>query len=247
MIILKSSDEIALMKKSGAIVRDTLALLEEKIRAGMTTSKLDRIAYDYITGAGAKPSFLGYGGFPGSICVSVNEEVVHGIPGSRVIKEGDIVSVDVGALLNGFHGDAARTFPIGKVSAEKEKLIQVCKESFFKGVEKFTEGARLGDISSAIQAHAEANGFSVVRELVGHGIGRSLHEDPNVPNYGVEGRGVRLRAGMVFAIEPMICAGGHRIYQESNGWTIVTADARPSAHYENTVALTDDGIVYTTL
>lgn len=247
MIILKSSDEIALMKQAGAIVRDTLALLQEKIRAGMTTSKLDRLAYEYITSCGATPSFLGYGGFQGSICVSVNEEVVHGIPGSRIIKEGDIVSVDVGAKLKGFHGDAARTFPIGKVGAEKEKLIRVCEESFFKGVEKFTEGARLGDISSAIQIHAESNGFSVVRELVGHGIGRELHEDPNVPNYGTAGHGVRLRAGMVFAIEPMICAGSHRIYQEDNGWTIVTADARPSAHYENTVALTENGIVYTTL
>lgn len=247
MIILKSSDEIALMQQAGAIVRDTLALLEEKIREGMTTAKLDRIAYDYITSCGAIPSFLGYGGFSGSICVSVNEEVVHGIPGRRVIKEGDIVSVDVGAKLKGFHGDAARTFPIGKISAEKEKLIRVCKESFFKGVEHFVEGGRLGDISSAIQNHAESNGFSVVRELVGHGIGRDLHEDPNVPNYGVQGHGVRLRAGMVFAIEPMICAGSHKIYQEDNGWTIVTADARPSAHYENTVALTENGIVYTTL
>ncbi len=235
------------MMASGAIVRDTLALVEEKIREGMTTAKLDRLVYDYITSQRAYPSFLGYSGFPGSSCISVNDEVVHGIPGSRVIKEGDIVSVDVGAKLNGFHADAARTFAIGKVSAEKEKLIRVCKESFFKGVEKFTEGARLGDISSAIQTHAESNGFSVVRELVGHGIGRDLHEDPNVPNYGISGRGVRLRAGMVFAIEPMICAGSHRIYQEDNGWTIVTADGKPSAHYENTVALTENGIVYTTL
>lgn len=247
MIILKSSEELALMMKSGQIVRDALALVEEKIREGMTTEKLDRIIYDYITSQKAYPSFLGYMGFPNSACISVNEEVVHGIPGKRIIKEGDIVSVDVGAKLNGFHADAARTFAVGKISAEKDKLIRVCKESFFKGVEKFTEGGRLGDISSAIQEHAESNGFSVVRELVGHGIGRDVHEDPNVPNYGVAGHGIRLKAGMVFAIEPMICAGSRRIYQEDNGWTIVTADGKPSAHYENTVALTENGIVFTTL
>ena len=247
MIILKSSEELALMMKTGAIVRDCLALAQDKVREGMTTAKLDRIIYDYITSQNAYPSFLGYMGFPGSACISVNEEVVHGIPGKRIIKEGDIVSVDVGAKLNGFHADAARTFAIGKISAEKDKLIRVCKESFFKGVEKFTEGGRLGDISSAIQEHAESNGFSVVRELVGHGIGRDLHEDPNVPNYGIAGHGIRLKAGMVFAIEPMICAGKHRIYQEDNGWTIVTADGKPSAHYENTVALTENGIVFTTL
>lgn len=247
MIILKSQDELALMMKSGQIVKDALNLAEEKIRVGMTTAKLDRIIYDYITSQNAYPSFLGYMGFPGSACISVNEEVVHGIPGARVIKEGDIVSVDVGAKLNGFHADAARTFPVGKIDAEKEKLIRVCKESFFKGMENFLEGGRLGDISSAIQQHVESNGFSVVRELVGHGIGRDIHEDPNVPNYGVKGHGLRLKAGMVLAVEPMICAGTHRIYQESNGWTIVTADMKPSAHYENTVALTEDGIVYTTL
>lgn len=247
MIILKSAEEIALMKKAGEIVRDTLDLLRENVKEGVTTEKLDRLAYEYIKKCGAKPSFLGYNGYPASICASVNEEVVHGIPSKRVLVEGDIVSIDVGTILNGFQGDAARTFPVGKISATKEKLIRVCEESFFKGVEQFREGSRLGDISHAIQSHVEANGFGVVRDLVGHGIGRDMHEDPSVPNFGKSGRGVRLTKGLVLAIEPMISVGDYRVCVLDDNWTIVTADGKPAAHYENTVALTDDGIVYTTL
>lgn len=248
MINLKSNDEIALMKKAGAVVRDTLLLMEENVKEGVSTAKLDRIAYEYITKCGAKPSFLGYMGYPASICASVNDEVVHGIPRpDRILKSGDIISIDVGAYLHGFHGDAARTFKIGKVSEECERLMRVCKESYFKGVEQFKEGLRLGDIGCAIQTHAESHGFGVVTALVGHGIGRSMHEDPNVPNYGVQGRGLRLRCGMALAIEPMINLGTPKVYQLEDGWTIVTGDGKPSAHYENTVILTEDGVVTTTL
>lgn len=247
MIILKSAEEIALMKKAGEIVRDTLNLLQDNVKEGVTTEKLDRLAYEYINKCGAKPSFLGYSGFPASICASVNEEVVHGIPSKRVLVEGDIISVDVGTIYKGFQGDAARTFPVGKISATNEKLIRVCEESFFKGVEQFREGSRLGDISHAIQTHVEQNGFGVVRDLVGHGIGREMHEDPSVPNFGKSGRGVRLTKGLVLAIEPMISVGDYRVCVLEDNWTIVTADGKPAAHYENTVALTDDGIVYTTL
>lgn len=248
MISLKNGDDVVLMKKAGAIVRDTLAILEENVRVGVSTAKLDRIAYEYITKCGAKPSFLGYMGFPASICASINEEVVHGIPNpNRILKEGDIVSIDIGAYKNGFHADAARTFPVGKVSKECEILMRVCRESYFKGVEQFKEGLRLGDIGEAIQTHAESHGFGVVRQLVGHGIGREMHEDPNVPNYGVKGHGLRLKIGMALAIEPMINMGTKDIYQLDDGWTIVTADDKPSAHYENTVILTSDGVVTTTL
>ena len=247
MIILKSAEEIALMKKAGEIVRDTLSLMQENVKEGVTTAHLDKLAYEYITKCGAKPSFLGYCGYPASICASVNEEVVHGIPSKRVLKEGDIISVDVGAILNGYQGDAARTFPVGKISATCEKLIRVCEESFFKGVEKFVDGARMGDISHAIQSHVEANGFGVVRDLVGHGIGREMHEDPSVPNFGKPGRGVRLNKGLVLAIEPMISVGDYNVCVLEDRWTIVTADGKPAAHYENTVALTDNGILYTTL
>lgn len=248
MINLKSSDDVVLMKKAGEVVRDTLALLEENVKVGISTAKLDRLAYEYITKSGAKPSFLGYMGFPASICASVNEEVVHGIPSpDKILKEGDIVSIDIGAYLNGFHADAARTFPVGRVSEECERLMRVCKESYFKGVEQFKEGLRLGDIGEAIQTHAESHGYGVVRQLVGHGIGREMHEDPNVPNYGVKGHGLRLRVGMALAIEPMINLGVKDIYQLEDGWTIVTADDKPSAHYENTVILTPDGVVTTTL
>lgn len=248
MINLKNSAEILLMKKSGVIVRDTLALIEENVKEGVSTAKLDRLAYEYIAKCGASPSFLGYMGYPASICASINEEVVHGIPrADRILKEGDIISIDIGALLNGFHADAARTFPVGKVSAECERLMRVCRESYFKGVEQFREGLRLGDIGEAIQTHAESHGYGVVRELVGHGIGRRMHEDPNVPNYGAAGHGLRLRVGMALAIEPMINMGTKDIYQLDDGWTIVTQDELPSAHYENTVILTEDGVVTTTL
>ncbi len=247
MIILKTAEEISLMQKAGDIIRDLFSVLQENVREGVTTGYLDKLAYEFITKCGAKPSFLGYNGYPASICTSVNDEVVHGIPSKRVLKEGDIVSIDVGTVLNGYQADAARTFPVGRISPTCEKLIKVCEESFFKGVEKFVEGARIGDISHAIQLHAESNGFGVVRDLVGHGIGREMHEDPSVPNFGKPGRGVRLNRGLVLAIEPMICVGDYKVFILDDGWTIVTADGKPSAHYENTVALTENGILYTTL
>lgn len=242
MINVKSKEEINLMRHAGAIVRDTLLYLEEKICPGMTTKRLDTLAYEFIKKCGAEPSFLGYQGFPASICVSIDDEVVHGIPNaSRIIEEGQIVSVDVGAYINGFHGDAARTFPVGAVSPEKLRLIKICEESFFKGAEQVRPGARIGDVSHAIQAHAEGAGFSVVREMIGHGIGREMHEDPNVPNYGIAGRGVRLDVGMAIAIEPMINLGTRYIEILQDDWTVVTADGKPSAHYENTVVVTENG------
>jgi methionyl aminopeptidase len=242
MINLKSKEEINLMRHAGAIVRDTLLYLEEKICPGMTTKRLDALAYEFIRRCGAQPSFLGYNGFPSSICVSIDDEVVHGIPSARrVIEEGQIVSVDVGAYIHGFHGDAARTFAIGRVSEEKLQLIKTCEECFFKGVERVAPGSRLGDVSNAIQTHAEAAGYSVVREMIGHGIGKNLHEDPDVPNYGPAGRGVRLSEGMALAIEPMINLGTHKIMVLENEWTTVTVDGRPSAHYENTVVVTENG------
>lgn len=242
MIIIKNDSEIELMRHAGKVVGETLAILEEKIKPGITTADLDRIAEEYITRKGAKPSFKGYNGFPASICSSVNNEVVHGIPsGNVVLKEGDIVSVDCGAILNGYQGDAARTFTVGKVSEEAEKLIQVTKESFFKGVEKAIVGNRLTDVSHAIQEYAEGLGYSIVRDYVGHGIGRDMHEDPEVPNFGRPGRGPKLCHGMVLAIEPMINIGNYNVTVRPNGWTVVTVDGSLSAHYENTVAILDNG------
>lgn len=247
MILIKSDEDVKLMREPCAIVRDTLLYLEEKLRAGMTTKQLDGLAFEYITSRGAKPSFLGYGGFPGSICVSIDSEVVHGIPGDRVIEEGEIVSVDVGAYKNGFHGDAARSFYLGETDEEKKKLVEVTRECFFKGIESVKAGIPLYDIGYAVQTYAEANGFSVVREMVGHGVGRQLHEDPTVPNYGRKGTGIRLKKGMTLAVEPMINAGRKEIGIMPNNWTIVTRDGRPSAHYENTVLVTEDGAEILTL
>ncbi|MDD4840196.1 MAG: type I methionyl aminopeptidase [Clostridia bacterium] len=247
MIIIKNPAEIELMRKAGKVVGDLLKYLEEKICAGMTTKQLDELAFNFIKRAGATPSFLNYGGFPASICVSTDEQVVHGIPSNKILKEGMLVSVDVGAKLNGFQGDAARTFMIGDAGEEKRKLISVTRESFFKGVEQFIEGNRLGDISAAVQKHAESNGFSVVRALVGHGIGREMHEDPSVPNYGHAGHGIKLEKGLVLAIEPMINLGTYKVLTLDDGWTVVTADGKPSAHYENTVALTENGAEILTL
>jgi len=241
MIIIKNNDEINLMRKAGRVVEETLILLEQSIRPGMTTSELDKLAEEFITKQGAIPSFKGYYGFPASICASVNDEVVHGIPGNRVLQEGDIISIDCGAILNGYHGDAARTIPVGKVSEEAIKLIEVTKESFFKGVEKAIAGNRLTDISFAIQCYIEENGFSVVRDYVGHGIGRNMHEDPSVPNFGRPERGPKLSAGMVLAIEPMVNVGAYHVRTLSNGWTVVTVDGKYSAHYENTVAILPEG------
>lgn len=243
MITIKTAQEIELMRKANVIVRDTLDLLRDNIKEGMTTKALDKIAYDYITKCGAKPSFLGYDGFPASICTSINEQVVHGIPSDKVvIKEGDIVSVDCGSVYKGFNGDAARTFMIGKVDEKVKKLVEVTEQSFFEGVKILKEGVRLGDLGHAIQSYAESFGYGVVRALVGHGIGRDMHEDPEVPNYGRAGHGLRLRKNMTIAIEPMINMGTHDVYILDDGWTIVTADNLPSAHYENTVAITEDGV-----
>ena len=241
MIILKSNDEIALMKKAGKIVGETLLLLEKEVKPGVTTAELDMIAEEFITKHGAKPSFKGLYGFPSSLCISVNEQVIHGFPGSYVLKEGDIVSVDCGACIDGFHGDAARTFPVGNISKEAQRLIDITRDSFFKGIEYAKVGNRLSDISYEIQSYVEAAGFSVVRDFVGHGIGRNVHEDPNVPNFGKSGRGPKLQEGMVLAIEPMVNAGTYKVKTLKDGWTVVTADNSLSAHYENTVAILSDG------
>ena len=241
MIILKNEIEIDLMRKAGRIVGETLNLLGEKVRPGITTAELDRIAEEFITKHGAKPSFKGLYGFPASLCISVNEQVVHGIPGKYKLKDGDIVSVDCGVLLNGFHGDAARTFAVGNVTEEVKKLISVTEECFFKGIEKAVVGNKLTDISHEIQQYVEANGFSVVRDYVGHGIGRKVHEDPEVPNFGRPGRGPKLMSGMVLAIEPMVNIGNYHVETLDDDWTVVTADRKYSAHYENTVAILPNG------
>lgn len=243
MVTVKTAEEIGLMRKANQIVRDTLDLLREKIRPGMTTKQLDKIAHDYITGCNAIPSFLGYDGYPASACISIDDEVVHGIPSAeRYIEEGQIVSVDIGSIYKGYNGDAARTFAIGRISEEKQRLIDVTEKSFFEGVKILKEGVRLGDLGHAIQSYVEANGFSVVRALVGHGIGTDMHEDPEVPNYGRAGHGFRLKANMTIAIEPMVNAGTFDVRLLDDGWTVVTADGKPSAHYENTVAITENGV-----
>lgn len=246
MIIIKTDKEIELMREPCKVVRDVLLLAGQTVKAGMTTGELDKVLHDYIISCGAKPSFLRLYGFPKSTCISINEEVVHGIPSNnRIIKEGDIVSVDVGASLNGFHGDGARSFIIGKTTPEKEKLVRVTEECFFKGIEGIMIGSALGDIGAQIQSHAESNGFSVVRAMVGHGIGHNVHEDPEVPNYGRRGVGVRLRRNMTLAIEPMINMGTFEV--DINGWDCITRDKMPSAHYENTVVITDNGVEILTL
>ena len=241
MIIIKNNKEIDLMRSAGKIVAETLLLIEEKVRPGITTAELDRIAEEFITKHGARPSFKGLYGFPASLCISVNEQVVHGIPGGYVLKDGDIVSVDCGANINGFHGDAARTFGVGNITKEAEKLINVTRESFFKGIEYAKVGNRLTDISHEIQNCVEAAGFSVVRDFVGHGIGRVVHEDPDIPNYGPPGRGPKLVEGMALAIEPMVNAGNYKVKTLSNDWTVVTSDGSLSAHYENTIVILPDG------
>lgn len=241
MIIIKNDVEIEYMRNAGRLVGETLARLEKIIKPGMTTAEIDKIAEEFIVKHNAKPSFKGYHGFPASICASVNEEVVHGFPSGRVLQEGDIISIDCGAILNGYQGDAARTVPVGKVSAEAEKLIQVTRESFFKAVEKAQVGNRLTDISAAVQNYVESFGFSVVRDFVGHGIGRDMHEDPEVPNFGRPGRGPKLVHGMVLAIEPMVNIGRYDVEVQANDWTVVTADGSLSAHYENTVAILKNG------
>ena len=245
MIHVKTDKEIELMRVACKITGDTLKLLEEKIKPGMTTRELDKIAYDYIVSCGAKPSFLGLYGFPATTCISIDEEVVHGIPSDRVIEEDMIVSVDVGAYINGFHGDAARSFFAGSISPEKKRLIDVTRECFFEGIKGICVGSALGDIGAQVQAHAEKNGYSVVRDMVGHGIGRQMHEDPSVPNYGRRGTGVRLKRNTTLAVEPMINMGRHEVL--INGLNCVTKDGLPSAHYENTILIGDNGVEILTL
>ena len=236
------------MKEAGRITGEALLLAREHVREGVSTKELDTLIREYIERAGAKPSFLGYAGFPASACISINDEVIHGIPSkNRVLQEGDIVKIDVGAFYKGFHGDSARTIPVGRVSDEAMKLIEVTRNRFFAGVDMLKVGNRLGDVGYAIQSCVEKEGFSVVRRYIGHGVGKELHEQPDVPNYGTAGRGTRLCAGMTLAIEPMVNTGSADVYELADGWTVKTVDKGLSAHYENTVALTSDGVLITTL
>ncbi|AJA49709.1 methionine aminopeptidase [Clostridium pasteurianum DSM 525 = ATCC 6013] len=242
MIIIKNDKEIDYMRRAGNIVEEALLKIEEVIKPGITTADLDKVAEDFIISCSAIPSFKGYYGFPASICTSINEEVVHGIPSrDRVLHEGDIISIDCGAIFNGYQGDAARTFPVGKVSDKAKDLINITRNSFFKGVEKAVVGNRLSDISSAIQTYVESFGYSIVRDYVGHGIGKDMHEEPEVPNFGRPNRGPKLLHGMVLAIEPMVNVGEYYVSVKSNNWTVVTEDGSLSSHYENTVAILDDG------
>lgn len=244
MIQLKNAEQIKAMSEAGRITGEALLRARDAVRDGISTWELDRIVRESIERAGAKPSFLGYGGFPASACISINDEVIHGIPSKRrFLQEGDIVKIDVGAFYKGFHGDSARTIAVGRVSREAEQLIQVTRDSFFAGLEQFRVGNRLGDVGSAIDGVVVANGFSTVKQYIGHGIGRELHESPDVPNYGTPGRGTRLCVGMVLAIEPMVNVGKEAVKVLEDGWTVKTVDRSLSAHYENTVALTGDGII----
>ncbi len=238
-IVYKSREEIELIRKSSLLVGKTLAEVARHLRPGITTAEMDQIAEQFIRDHGATPSFKNYHGYKHSLCISVNEEIVHGIPGKRVIQDGDVVSVDCGAFLNGFHGDSAYTFPVGEVSDEVLQLLRVTKTALYRGIAKARAGNRVGDISAAVQEYAESYGYGVVRELVGHGIGKNLHEKPEVANYGKKGAGSLLKAGMTIAIEPMINMGTRQIRQMSDGWTITTQDKKPSAHFEHTIAITE--------
>lgn len=247
MINLKSTEELRLMRDAGRIAATARAIGGEHCKEGVTTAQIDAVIRKTITSMGAKPSFLNLYGFPASACISVNEEVIHGIPSDRVLKNGDIVKIDVGAFYKGYHGDCAATFAVGEIGEEAKKLIEVTRQSFFEGLQAAErEGARLGDIGNAIQTYVESFGYSVVRDFVGHGIGKKVHEDPEVPNYGRAGRGIRLCSGMTLAIEPMINAGAYPVHTLSNEWTVVTADGKLSSHFENTIALTDNGAVILT-
>lgn len=239
MITLKSSHEIDLMRRSGKITAAARALAGEMVKPGVTTQEINDAVERFIRQQGAVPSFLHYNGYPASACISVNDEIIHGIPGKRVLQEGDIVSVDVGAYIGGFHGDCAATFPCGRISPEAQRLIDVTRQSFFEGIRFAREGQRLQDVSAAVQAYVEQNGFSVVREYVGHGVGAKMHESPEIPNYGRPGHGPRLLRGMTLAVEPMVNAGSAAITQLSDGWTVKTADGKWAAHYENTILITD--------
>ena len=239
MITLKSEHEIELMRRAGKITAAARALARDMVKPGVTTQQIDKAVYHFIKSQGATPSFLNYNGDPASVCVSVNDEIIHGIPGKRVLQEGDIVSVDVGAYIGGFHGDCAATFACGQITPEAQDLIDVTRESFFQGIQNAKEGHRLFDISAAIQTYVESHGYSIVREFVGHGIGTEMHESPEGPNSGQSGRGPRLLRGMTLAIEPMVNAGTAAIQQMSDGWTVKTLDGKWAAHYENTVLITD--------
>ena len=241
MVFKRSVDEIEMISKSCQIVADTIDMITEFVVPGCIVSDLDKKAENYIKSRGARPAFKGYMGFPSTLCVSIEDAVVHGIPGEIELLEGQIVGIDCGAELNGFYGDHAKTFAVGNISEDKKNLMTITEESLYRGIEKATPGNTVGDIGYAVQSHAESNGYSVVRELVGHGIGESLHEEPQVPNYGFPNQGYTLHAGMCIAIEPMINLGGKEIYTDKDGWTILTADGKPSAHFEHTIAILEDG------
>ena len=239
MITIKNEHELRSMRRACRITAEARALAGSMVKPGVSTKEIDKAVHDFIVAQGAKPSFLNYNGFPASVCISVNDCVIHGIPGGYTLKEGDIVSVDVGAFYKGFHGDCAATFACGAISTEAQKLIDVTKQSFFEGIKLATKGRRVQDISHAIQTYVESNGFSIVRSFVGHGIGRKLHEEPEVPNFGNPGRGPRLLPGMTIAVEPMVNEGTHEVHILKDGWTVLTNDGKLSAHYENTVLITD--------
>ncbi len=241
MIISKSKNEMAFMEDAGRIVAETHAELQKALKPGITTKELDDIAEDFILKRGAVPSFKGYHGFPASICASVNEEVVHGIPSLRMLKNGDIISIDIGAVINGYHGDSAVTLPVGDISSEAQRLLKVTEESLYKGIEMALVGNRLSDVSHEIQSFVESNGVSVVRDYVGHGIGSSMHEEPQIPNFGKPGRGPRLKPGMTLAIEPMVNLGTFEVKTLEDNWTVVTEDGKLSAHFEHTIAITEKG------
>lgn len=247
MITLKSGEDIIRMRDAGRIAAIAREVGGECVREGVSTESIDRAIKKCILSHGAKPSFLGYGGFPASACISVNEEIIHGIPSrNKILKNGDLVKIDVGAYYKGFHGDCAATFPVGEVSKEARQLMDVTKQSFYEGIAQIGEGKRLGDIGHAIQSYVESFGYSVVREYVGHGVGHDLHEDPEVPNYGIPGHGLRLRPGMTIAVEPMVNIGTHAVRVLSNEWTVVTKDKSLSAHYENSLAITNNGVLILT-
>ena len=247
MISIKNSEQLKLMRLAGRITAEALAVAEEAIRPGMTTKELDNKIKRYIEKCGATPTFLGYNGFPGSACISINDEVIHGIPSDKIIiKEGDIVKVDVGARFRGYNGDSARTFAVGKVSDEALRLISVTEQSFYEAMKVARPGNRIGDIGHAVESFVISNGFSVVKEFTGHGIGAELHEDPSIPNFGNAGRGARLYPGMTLAIEPMVNAGREEVKVRKDGWTVVTLDGKLSAHYENTLLITDQDPVILT-
>ena len=247
MIVLKTSHELELMKTACRISAEALQIAGEAVKPGVSTWEIDKIAHDYIIKQGAEPNFLGLYGFPATACISINDEVIHGIPSKkRILKPGDIVSIDLGAKINGYNGDNAATFAVGEISPEAQRLCDTTRESLYKGIEAAVAGGRVGDIGHAVQEYCESRGYGVVREYEGHGVGTKLHEDPGVPNFGTAGRGIRLLPGMTIAIEPMINEGTYKVKQLSDGWTVKTADGKLSAHFENTIAITDNGPVILT-